>query len=281
MSDFRRIKGWLKKSWTPITIMLIPHSHRKPFNVRIPLVMILTTLILCCIGVVSVFSIAVKTAEYYRLQDQVGYYNREFRKLQGAITSLKRDEIVFKRLFALRSRTEVLENMEAADSGSIDLNALKMEIKKTINTVGEIKDYLHEQRDIHRSTPQGAPVDGSISSAFGMRIKPGWRYREFHTGMDWAASPGSLVKATADGIVSFSGRSGANGNLIVLEHGRGYATFYAHNRENLVKLGQIVKRGEVIAHVGSTGNSTGPHVHYEIWKFGQTVNPTTYIVSEE
>lgn len=278
--DFRKIKGWVKKSWTPITIMLIPHSHSNPLNVRIPLVMILTMFILCCFGMVSVFSMAVKTVEYGRLQDQVGYYSREFREMQSTLTSLKRDEIVFKRLFALGSRKDVLENMATSDSGSIDLASLKLEIKKTIDTVGEIKDYLHEQRDIHLSTPQGVPVAGFVSSPFGVRTKPGHRYREFHSGMDWAASPGSPIKATADGIVSFSGRSGTNGNLIVLEHGRGYATFYAHNRENLVKLGQTVKRDEVIGYVGSTGNSTGPHVHYEIWKYGQTVNPSSYIHEE-
>ena len=277
MFDFRRIKRWVRKSFTPITIMMIPHSHANPLNVRIPLVIILTTIILCCFGVVSVFSLAVKTVDYYKMEDRVGYYAREFREMKSTILSLKKDEVAFKRLFSLESKKDVLEKMDPSDSGSIDLETLKLQIRNTIDTVGEIKDYLHEQRDIHLSTPQGLPVEGFVSSAFGVRKKPGYRYREFHSGMDWAAPPGSPVKATADGIVSFSGRSGANGNLIVLEHGRGYSTFFAHNRQNLVKLGQKVKRGEIIGYVGSTGNSTGPHVHYEIWKYGQTVNPSTYI----
>jgi murein DD-endopeptidase MepM/ murein hydrolase activator NlpD len=267
----------VRKSFTPITIMMIPHSHANPLNVRIPLVIILTTIILCCFGVVSVFSLAVKTVDYYKMEDRVGYYAREFREMKSTILSLKKDEVAFKRLFSLESKKDVLEKMDPSDSGSIDLETLKLQIRNTIDTVGEIKDYLHEQRDIHLSTPQGLPVEGFVSSAFGVRKKPGYRYREFHSGMDWAAPPGSPVKATADGIVSFSGRSGANGNLIVLEHGRGYSTFFAHNRQNLVKLGQKVKRGEIIGYVGSTGNSTGPHVHYEIWKYGQTVNPSTYI----
>jgi murein DD-endopeptidase MepM/ murein hydrolase activator NlpD len=275
--DFRRIKGWVKKGFTPITIMLIPHSKTKPFNFKVPLVFILTVMILCCFGIVSVFSMAVKTADYYQMKDQVGYYAQQFSEMKSTMVSLKKDEITFKRLFSLSSKKDVLENIDAADSGSIDLATLKLEIKNTIDTVGGIKDYLHEQRDIHLSTPQGAPVEGFVSSPFGIRVKPGYRYREFHSGMDWAAPPGSPVKATADGIVSFSGRSGANGNLIALEHGRGYSTFFAHNRQILVKLGQKVKRGEIIGYVGSTGNSTGPHVHYEIWKDGQTVNPSTYI----
>lgn len=279
--DFGKIRGWVKKSWTPVTIMLIPHSHSKPLNVRIPILVFMTTLILCCVGVVSVFSMALKTVEYYRLQDQVGYYAREFQDMRSSISALKEDEVTFKRLFSLGSRKAVLESLDESDSGSIDLATLKLEIKKTIDTVGEIKGYLHEQRDIHLSTPQGPPTGGHVSSFFGLRQKPGYRYREFHSGMDWAALPGTPVKATADGIVSFSGRSGANGNLIVLEHGRGYSTFFAHNRKNLVKVGEKVKRGDMIGYVGSTGNSTGPHVHYEIWKNGRAVNPSTYIKYED
>jgi murein DD-endopeptidase MepM/ murein hydrolase activator NlpD len=279
--DFCRIKGWVKNGFMPITIMLIPHSHRNAFNIQIPLFVILITLILSCVGVVSVFSMAAKTAEYYRLQDQVGYYAREFQEMRSSITALKEDELTFKKLFSLGSRKAVLENMDISDSGSIDLEALKLDMKQTIETVDEIKDYLHEQRDIHLSTPQGPPTNGHVSSFFGVRQKPGHRYREFHSGMDWAAPSGTPVTATADGIVSFSGRCGANGNLVVLEHGRGYSTFFAHNRENLVKVGQKVKRGDTIGYVGSTGNSTGPHVHYEIWKNDHAVNPATYIKYEE
>jgi murein DD-endopeptidase MepM/ murein hydrolase activator NlpD len=85
------------------------------------------------------------------------------------------------------------------------------------------------------------------------------------------------VRATADGIVSFSGWSGGNGNLVVLEHGFGYSTFFAHNKKVNVKVGQIIKRGDIISYIGSTGNSTGPHVHYEVWKDGKSVNPYKYL----
>ncbi len=100
---------------------------------------------------------------------------------------------------------------------------------------------------------------------------------EFHSGIDISTNPGNPVRATADGIVSFSGWSGGSGNLVGLEHGHGFSTFYAHNRINAVKVGQKVHRGDVISYVGSTGNSTGPHVHYEIWKDGRHVNPQKYV----
>ncbi|MBN1548183.1 MAG: M23 family metallopeptidase [Syntrophaceae bacterium] len=276
MLSFQKYRELVKKGFTPITIMLIPHSKTKPFNFKVPFVFIVTFVILCFFGMASVCSMVVKTVDYYQMKDQVGYYAEQFADMKSTIVSLKKDEVEFKRLFALESGKDVLENMDVSDRGSIDLESLKLDIKKTIETVGEIKDYLHEQRNIHLSTPQGRPVEGYVSSFFGMRIKPGYKHKEFHSGIDIAAPPGTPVKATADGIVSFSGPSGPNGNLVVLEHGRGFSTFYAHNRKNLVKVGQKVKRGEVIGHVGSTGNSTGPHVHYEIWKYGQAVNPAKY-----
>ncbi|MEJ2696668.1 MAG: M23 family metallopeptidase [Candidatus Sulfobium sp.] len=101
--------------------------------------------------------------------------------------------------------------------------------------------------------------------------------KEFHSGLDIAAEPGEPVRATADGIVIFAGWSGNNGNLVAIEHGLGFRTYYAHNRKVVVKVGQKVKRGQVISYVGSTGRSTGPHVHYEIWHEGKRVNPKKYI----
>ena len=118
---------------------------------------------------------------------------------------------------------------------------------------------------------------GTISSSYGKREHPRSGKDEFHSGIDISTSPGNPIRATADGIVSFSGWSSGNGNLVVLEHGFGFSTFYAHNKMNTVKVGQKVSRDEVVGYLGSTGNTTGPHVHYEVWKDGRSVNPHTYI----
>ncbi len=99
----------------------------------------------------------------------------------------------------------------------------------------------------------------------------------FHSGLDISVPHGTHVKATADGIVSFSGWTAGSGHTVVIEHGHGFSTAYAHNKQNLVKVGQRVKRREAIAVSGSTGVSTGPHVHYEIWKNGHHVNPAAYL----
>ena len=276
MLDIHKIKGILRKAFTPITIMLVPHSKDRPLNLKIPFIGIVTSIILWCLGTMYVFSIAVETFEYYRMKEKLNYYSQQFLELNSTISALKNAENEFKRLFSLGSKEKVLENVDTKDSGSIDIENLKQQIKITVETVGEIKDYLRVQRDIYVSTPKGFPVNGSVSSFFGKRESPTNGMNEFHSGLDISTTQGNPVRATADGIVSFSGWNGGSGNLVVLEHGHGFSTFYAHNKMDTVKVGQKVRRGDIISYAGSTGNSTGPHVHYEIWKEGKPVNPIEY-----
>jgi len=275
--NIHTIKRLFKKAFTPITIMLVPHSKTRPLNLKVPFIGMFTSIILWCFGTVYIFSIAVDTFEYYKMKEKLNYYSQQFLELNATISALKKAENEFRRLFSLGSKEKVLENIDTSDNGSIDMENIKQQIKETIETVGEIKDYLHIQRDIYIATPKGFPVRGNISSNYGRREHPGSGENEFHSGIDISTNPGNPVRATADGIVSFSGWSGGSGNLVGLEHGHGFSTFYAHNRINAVKVGQKVHRGDVISYVGSTGNSTGPHVHYEIWKDGRHVNPQKYV----
>jgi len=106
----------------------------------------------------------------------------------------------------------------------------------------------------------------SISSDFGYRIHPIRKKRSFHTGIDMPAPKGTPVFAVSDGYVRFSGKSGANGEFILIEHGDGILTGYAHLSKRKVRVGEIVKLGSVIGEVGSTGLSTGPHLHFEVRK---------------
>jgi murein DD-endopeptidase MepM/ murein hydrolase activator NlpD len=277
MFDMHKVKRFVKKAFTPITIMVVPHSKTSPINMKVPFIGIFTSLILCCFGIVYVISIAVDTFEYYKTKEKLNYYTQQFTELNATISALKKAEHDFKSLFSLGSKEKVLENVNTSDSGSIDMEALKQQIRETIVNVGEIREYLKTERDIYVATPKGFPVMGDISSPFGYRKHPMTGRDDFHSGIDISTSPGNPVKATADGIVSFSGWSGGSGNLIVLEHGHGFSTFYAHNRKLNVRVGQKVKRGSVISYAGSTGDSTGPHVHYEIWKEGKPVNPKIYL----
>lgn len=117
------------------------------------------------------------------------------------------------------------------------------------------------------------PVNGRITSGFGMRFHPILGYTRMHAGVDIAAPWGTPVRATGDGIVSFAGRHGGHGNYVRLEHGGGVGTGYGHLSRIAVSPGQRVRAGEIIGFVGSTGLSTGPHLHYEMYRGGRTVNP--------
>jgi len=229
------------------------------------------------VGSAYVLSIAVKTFEYQTMKERLDYYSHQFVELSDTIISLKKSETDFKRIFSLGSKEKVLEDVRPQDSGSIDMDTLKNQIKNTMEHVKDINIYLKEQKDIYLATPKGWPVSGRITSNYGHREHPMHGGDDFHTGMDISAETGTAVKATADGVVSFSGWSGGGGNLVVLEHGFGYSTCYAHNKIIVIKEGQRVKRGEIIAYSGSTGNSTGPHCHYEIWKDGKHINPMPYV----
>lgn len=124
----------------------------------------------------------------------------------------------------------------------------------------------------------GRPVrKGWMSSHFGARIDPFSGQRAVHEGVDFAGKENADIVAVASGVVTWSGDRHGYGNMVEVNHGGGYMTRYAHNNKNLVKVGDIVKKGQVIALMGSTGRSTGPHVHFEVYKDGRTVDPAAYV----
>jgi flagellar protein FlgJ len=118
------------------------------------------------------------------------------------------------------------------------------------------------------------PVEGALSSPFGPRVDPIDGSQRSHRGIDLAATAGMPVKAASDGRVAFSGTAPGYGNIVVLEHADGYETRYAHNENNLVRKGEEVKAGQVVASVGDTGRSTGPHLHFEVRKDGRAIDPS-------
>ena len=124
----------------------------------------------------------------------------------------------------------------------------------------------------------GRPVlKGWMSSRYGRRTDPFNGKVAWHSGVDFAGKLGSEIIAVASGIVVESGERSGYGGMIKINHGNGFQTRYAHNKSNLVKVGDVVKKGQVIALMGSTGRSTGPHVHFEVYKYGRPVDPATYI----
>lgn len=154
---------------------------------------------------------------------------------------------------------------------------IKREVVIRENSLTTLRDSIATRQAQAASTPSIWPTSGEISSGYGYRRSPwGWG-RQFHEGVDIAAEWGTPISAAADGEVVFSGWNGGYGKMVVIDHGNGISTAYAHNASNYVAVGQRVSKGEYIADMGSTGASTGPHVHYEVRIGGERVNPLDYM----
>lgn len=141
-----------------------------------------------------------------------------------------------------------------------------------------LQDLLTDRKVTSSLRPVGKPVSGGyISSYFGTRVDPIDGHRSFHSGLDIAVPRDTPVHAVASGIVTYAGVRSGYGNVVEVDHGDGYMTRYAHNDKLLVKPGEHVHNGDVLADSGSTGRSTGPHVHFEVWHDGHAVNPMAYV----
>jgi len=141
-----------------------------------------------------------------------------------------------------------------------------------------LEDFLLNRKLREEVHPEGRPVAaGYISSSFGNRTDPFTGRAAFHKGVDFAGRTGAEVVAVASGVVIWSGDRYGYGQMVEVNHGNGYVTRYAHNAENLVAVGDTVKRGQMIAMMGSTGRATGPNLHFEVLRNGRVVDPLTYI----
>lgn len=188
---------------------------------------------------------------------------------QGGAETVSRNAL----LDALKQRTGRL-----VDWLNRDLSALGEEISSRERSLRELKAFIDERASVLAATPTILPVNGLVTAGYGYRKSPFTGKRELHEGLDIAAPYGSPIVATADGIVTFAGPLAAYGNVVFVDHGHGFSTFYAHCSSYRAREGQRVRRGEVIAHVGTTGRTTGPHVHYEVHVNGVISNPMKYAV---
>ncbi len=158
------------------------------------------------------------------------------------------------------------------------LDDLALQLDSREQQLEVLEQLLAERRLTEAEYLAGRPVlQGYVSSPFGRRIHPLTGRATVHKGVDFAAKAGSPVISVAAGVVTFSGRKNGYGNVVEVSHADGYTTLYAHNKRNVVQVGDLVKRGQTIALVGSTGRSTGYHVHFEVTKLGRVVNPSSYI----
>ena len=169
-----------------------------------------------------------------------------------------------------------------SDSEQVDIenaiSEIEYELTQRESEIAAV-DFLLSRKNLQsQQTPAGWPVEsGWVSSSFGSRMHPITGKKQFHSGVDIPGKEGTNVLAVADGVVLRSENSGNYGWLIEIDHGDGYLTLYAHNSVNLVAEGQTITKGQAIAEIGSTGSSTGAHVHFEVSKDGSRINPVKYL----
>jgi murein DD-endopeptidase MepM/ murein hydrolase activator NlpD len=159
-----------------------------------------------------------------------------------------------------------------------ELQQLSLGFKEQHQQLLSLQDFLITNDSIVSAIPQGRPIKGGwISSYYGNRIDPFTGKKAFHRGMDLAGKSGSGVYSVADGIVTWIGERSGYGGLVEVDHGNGYVTRYAHNKTINVIVGDKVNKGQVLALMGSTGRSTGPHVHFEVLRDGKNINPYSFV----
>lgn len=196
------------------------------------------------------------------------------------IAGIEQDEFDF-------SMEPALGGVESDLAGEQSLDEFKGSLKQFSDTLARRERQLRVLQDLMVASklreqifPSGKPVaKGWVSSGFGHRRDPFSGRRAMHKGIDFVSRAGTDVLAVGGGVVKLAERRGGYGKTVEINHGNGYVTRYAHNSKLLVKVGDRVEKGQRIALVGSTGRSTGPHLHFEVYKNGQVVNPARFVLA--
>ena len=175
----------------------------------------------------------------------------------------------------------VAHQTPSTDNLTKELDRLSREMNDRSKSFQELIDQLEAKRSVLASTPTIWPVKGWLTAGFGYRRSPFTGLRQMHEGVDISNTVGTPVIAPADGLVSYVGPLGGFGNVISIDHGHKISTFYGHLHRLRASQGERVRRGDVIAFVGTTGRATGPHLHYEIQVNGSAVDPSKYVIDPE
>jgi murein DD-endopeptidase MepM/ murein hydrolase activator NlpD len=290
-----------------VTVVIVPHTELSPWRLQFS-----TGFLAFCALVWSGLTvwagyIAGRHVDYYitKADNQVltakmAYVAGEMDKSQQVLESVRATDKQLRQLLALAdkgSQTVQASVVPAQDLGKLlsgraaDIRpgafrsrmlAIRDEANRRLASFQEISWYLSNQRNLYEATPSIWPTAGQVTSNFGYRLDPMSHegdYGQYHQGIDIANKADTLIYATADGTVREAGWSHGYGQRVVIDHGYGVSTHFGHTSKLLVKTGEHVKRGQVIAYMGTTGRSTGAHLHYEVWKQGKPVNPMAFLKS--
>lgn len=232
------------------------------------------------------------------MQSQMETLNRQVDQMQIVMTDLQqRDDNLYRVLFGaepiplnIRQGTQrkisyyeeiaQMTNSQLSADLSLKVDVLEKELYVQAKSYDEVLELAKTQEIRMENIPAIQPVLNKdlkrVASGYGVRIDPVYHVRKFHQGMDFTAPTGTEIFATGNAKVSFVGWKQGYGNTVILDHGFGYQTLYAHLFKALVRKGQKVRRSDIIALVGNTGKSTGPHLHYEVRLHGKPVDPRNY-----
>lgn len=286
------------------TILLIPEGSHKVrrfmlgrkwfYSIAAALGVVL---LLSCLVLVDYFRTNVDRSELKRLRVQNQTQQNELREFANRLEDVRKEMVILAQNDAkMRALAQISHPTGTAGSIQVgiggpaespeesDMTNLQQQIDQIRASIDlrresqeEVRGFLTEQSSLLSSKPSGLPARGWLTSNFGIRKSPFTNERTMHEGLDIAARIGTPVYATAAGIVSRSNFESGYGKVIVIDHGYGYKTVYAHNSKLMVKVGQRIKRGDLIAASGNTGTSTGAHVHYEVRLNGVPLNPRKFM----
>ncbi|PIE34345.1 peptidase M23 [candidate division KSB3 bacterium] len=300
------------------TLLVVPDATAQFKQIKIPYFLIKASFALAALIALTIGGISYYTVNHYHdmqeividlpeirkttsvQQSLLKSYEEDITELHQMVSRLKLVNAKLMLMAGVENPMNVQVNISVGgedESGLSDIvNNFKQETEETVRqkllAVDHLKtsamtqeelaqrmmEYFQDQQTVLASTPSIWPVKGWITSGFGMRKSPFTGKRSMHSGLDIATKSGTPISAPADGIVSYSGKKGAYGNVLVIDHGNGYVTFYGHCKKLYKKVGERIKRGDLIAEVGNTGRSTGSHLHYEVRVNGVATNPSKYIL---
>jgi murein DD-endopeptidase MepM/ murein hydrolase activator NlpD len=297
---------FLKNAAKPVSIFIIPHNGMPSLRFNLPV------LFLMVLGTVWTFTtiwagyIAGRHFDYYVtkadnkiLRTKMAYVSEQVEKGMAYLEMTKRTDSQLRKVLGMDPGALMKEggvggpeDRDLADFRRL-LDAKASEIKETtlnnsiqkmqeesrrrLSSYSEITIYLTDRHNGARAMPAIWPTEGRITSPYGYRFHPLRLSNEYHSGIDIANEAGTSILATADGVIRHSGWAQGYGMCAVVDHGFGYSTLYGHMSEIVAKEGAPVKRGQIIGRMGSTGTSTGNHLHYEVWTGGVPRDPMKFL----
>lgn len=286
------------------TLIVVPHAKARFRKIQIPVRFARWTAaaagvasLVLGVALLHYVAIAVEVHELRRLRaenaalsEKTAEYEQNVGKLQAKVVGLQR---MVDKLGIMAGVESALPTGSAGVGGtlgsetvapsldpSFSLRRMDLSVSDLAKRSQKLESFYKDQRALLASTPSIWPVRGYLSTSFGTRNDPFTGQRDFHSGIDISTPSGTKVAAPGDGVVVACEVKGGYGNSILIDHGHGIITRYAHLEGYNVKPGQRVRRGDVIGFVGNTGRSTAPHLHYEVWVRDQAQNPIHFILDE-